>query len=66
MSFRTARRFASSAALRVAPQTNLEPVAVSTGQPIEPVELNCEYLVRFEISDGGLDKLMHLLEGPKP
>jgi hypothetical protein len=44
-------------------QTKLELVAVSTGQPIEPVEQDREYTVRFEISAGGLEKLQGLLEG---
>jgi hypothetical protein len=44
-------------------QSKLELAAVSTGQPIEPVEQDREYVVRFEIGAAGLDKLMHLLEG---
>jgi hypothetical protein len=47
-------------------QSKFELVAVSTGQPIEPVEQDREYTVRFEISAGGLEKLMQLLEGHKP
>ena len=43
-------------------QSKLELVAVSTGQSIEPVEENCEYVVRFEISTAGLEKLQGLLK----
>ncbi len=44
-------------------QSKPDLVAVSTAQPIEPVEQNWEYIVRFEISAEGQDKLMRLLKG---
>ena len=44
-------------------QSKPDLVAVSTSQPIKPVEENCEYTVRFEISAAGLEKLVRLLEG---
>ena len=47
-------------------QSKLELVAVSTGQSIEPLEENREYVVRFEISAGGMDELLRLLEGGHP
>ena len=44
-------------------QSKLECVAVSNGAAIEPVESDSEYIVRFEISDVGLGKLLRLLDG---
>ena len=44
-------------------QSKLECLAVSNGAAIEPVEADCEYIVRFEISDVGLGKLLRLLDG---
>jgi hypothetical protein len=44
-------------------QSKSDLVALSTSQPIEPVEKDCEYTVRFEISAAGLEKLARLLEG---
>jgi hypothetical protein len=43
-------------------QSKLELAAVSTGQSIEPVEENCEYVVRFDISAAGMEKLQGLLK----
>jgi hypothetical protein len=44
-------------------QSKPDLVAVSTAQSIEPVEQNWEYIVRFEISAAGLEKLRQILDG---
>jgi hypothetical protein len=66
VSFRPQIRYFRRAADRSQPMVEL--VALSTSPWVTPMEQNCEYLVRFEISAAGLEKLLGLLgeSGPPP